>query len=226
MTENAARRQDRDVADMVADVGRSRWWWAAYGVLTVIAGVLVLAWPGITLVTLAVIFAVQLFVVGIFRVVAAFAIPDTSASAKVLSVVVGVLSFIAGIICLRSPLQTLVVLTLILGAFWLIHGVADIVNGISGRGEAGRGWTIVGGVIGVLGGIVVLSSPVSSAITLAWLLGVVLILLGLVGILSSLRRSEPAVSAPSPASRDSATSVRGNASAAPHRRRADHEPGP
>jgi uncharacterized membrane protein HdeD (DUF308 family) len=71
------------------------------------------------------------------------AIPDTSAAAKVLSVVLGVLSFIIGILCLRSTLQTVVVLALVLGAIWLIHGVVDIVIGISGRGEGGRGWTIV-----------------------------------------------------------------------------------
>src|SRR3954453_8593182 len=115
MSENAD--PVRDVVDMVADVGGSRWWSAGCGVR-------------------------------------AFAIPDASSAAKVLSVVLGVLALIVGVLCLRSPQQTVVVLTLVLGAFWLIHGVVDIVAGIGGRGEAGRGWTIVGGVIGVLGGIV------------------------------------------------------------------------
>jgi uncharacterized membrane protein HdeD (DUF308 family) len=187
MAENA----DRDVADVVGDVGRARWWGVGFGVLNVIAGLIALAWPDATVVVLAIVFGVQLFVLGIFRVVAALAIPDASAAAKVLSMVLGVLSFIVGILCLRSPLQTVVVLTLVLGAFWLIHGVVDIVIGISGRGEDGRGWTIVGGMIGVLAGIVVLSSPEVSAVTLAWLLGFLLVLQGIIVIIVSLTKGRP-----------------------------------
>jgi uncharacterized membrane protein HdeD (DUF308 family) len=37
-----------DVADIVAGVGGSRWWWVGYGVLSVIAGLIALAWPGVT----------------------------------------------------------------------------------------------------------------------------------------------------------------------------------
>ena len=45
----------------------------AFGVVTLLAGVAVLAWPGRTLVVIAVLFGVQLIVTGIFRFVAAFA---------------------------------------------------------------------------------------------------------------------------------------------------------
>jgi len=186
----------RDVADVVADVGKSRWWWVGYGVVNVIVGLLALAWPGATIVVLAIVFAVQLFVLGIFRIVLAFAIPDALPAAKVLSVVLGVLALIVGVLCLRSPQQTVVVLTLVLGAFWLIHGVVDIVAGIGGRGEAGRGWTIIGGVIAVVGGIVVLASPEATAVTLTWLLGILLVLQGILAIVVGFGRPRAAAPAP------------------------------
>jgi hypothetical protein len=71
----ANARVDRDVADVVGDVGHARWWGLGFGVLSVIAGVIALAWPDATVVVVATVFGVQLFVLGIFRVVAAFVIP-------------------------------------------------------------------------------------------------------------------------------------------------------
>lgn len=49
-----------------------RWWSVALGALDVIVGVLIMAWPGIGLVTLAVFFAVTMIVRGIFAIVAGF----------------------------------------------------------------------------------------------------------------------------------------------------------
>jgi uncharacterized membrane protein HdeD (DUF308 family) len=92
--------------------------------------------------------------------------------------------------------QTVVVLTLVLGAFWLIHGVVDIVLGVSGRGEDGRRWTIASGLIGVLAGIVVLSSPEVTAVTLASLLGFLLVMQGFTVIVVSFTRGRPPVSSP------------------------------
>jgi hypothetical protein len=48
-------------------VEKSRWWWVGYGVVNVIVGLLALAWPGATIVVLAIVFAVQLFVLGILE---------------------------------------------------------------------------------------------------------------------------------------------------------------
>ena len=68
--------QQADAADVLASIGRHWGWIMAFGVLTLLAGVAVLAWPGRTLVVIAVLFGVQLIVTGIFRFVAAFAADD------------------------------------------------------------------------------------------------------------------------------------------------------
>ncbi|GAA4828625.1 HdeD family acid-resistance protein [Actinomycetospora corticicola] len=207
MSESGATAKSVDITDRVASIGASKWWTIAYGVLSLIAGLAALSWPGATLLTLAVVFSVQLFVLGVFRIVAAFAVPDASTGTKVLAIVVGILSVIVGVICLRSPLQTIVVLTLVLGAFWLANGIVEIVTGISGRGEKGRGWAIVAGLIGVIGGIIVLSAPVTSAVSLAWVLGILLVAHGIVAIISGFTREKataPASAAPAPTARPTA----------------------
>ena len=84
--------QQADAADVLASIGRHWGWIMAFGVLTLLAGVAVLAWPGRTLVVIAVLFGVQLIVTGIFRFVAAFATDDLTGGTRVLLAVLGVLS--------------------------------------------------------------------------------------------------------------------------------------
>lgn len=179
------RGDGSDLADTAAGIGRSRWWWVGYGVLTIIAGLAALVWPGATLVALAVIFAVQLLVLGIVRIVTAFATPDTGSGTRVLALLLGIAAIVVGVLCLRAPLQTIVVLTLMLGLFWLVAGIVGVVAGIAGRGEGGRMWTIVSGLVGVLGGVLVLSLPTASAVGLTWVLGFVLVAHGALAIVGS-----------------------------------------
>jgi uncharacterized membrane protein HdeD (DUF308 family) len=64
-----------NVENMLGRAGRAWGWILAYGVLTALLGVLALAWPGATLVVIAILFAVQIVVTGFFQAVAAFSIP-------------------------------------------------------------------------------------------------------------------------------------------------------
>lgn len=50
----------------------------AYGVLSVLAGVVAIVWPGATLVVIAVVFALQLLVGAVYQFVFVFAIPHES----------------------------------------------------------------------------------------------------------------------------------------------------
>jgi uncharacterized membrane protein HdeD (DUF308 family) len=72
----------------------------AFGILTIAAGICALVWPGITLLAAAIVFGVQLIVAGVYRLVAAFAVPVESTGTRVMLGVLGVLSLI--IACTRS----------------------------------------------------------------------------------------------------------------------------
>ncbi|WP_051580498.1 HdeD family acid-resistance protein [Pseudonocardia acaciae] len=172
----------------MADVGESRWWPVAYGVLAVIAGILAVAWPGVTALVLAAIFGIQLLILGLFRTVWVLAVPDTSTATKVIGVLVGILAIIAGVMCLRSPVATAVFLAIVVGLFWLVNGVMELAAGVAGRSQRGRGWAILGGVVGLIAGVVVLSMPVISAVTLAWVLGIVMIVHGAVTAIGAFGR--------------------------------------
>lgn len=174
-------------ADMLARLGRHWGWLLAYGILTLLAAIAVLAWPGATLLVVAVLFGVQLIVSGIFRFVTALAIDDLAGGARVLLALLGVLSVIVGLWAVRHVLLTLLALTVFLGIFWVVNGFIEIFTALSHRGLPQRGWTAVMGLLSVLAGIVVLSYPGLTLVGLATVLGIWLAIFGVMEITAAFR---------------------------------------
>jgi uncharacterized membrane protein HdeD (DUF308 family) len=168
----------REPADMLARLGRHWGWLLAYGVLTLLAGLFVLAWPGATLLVLAVLFGVQLVISGIFRFVAAFASDDQTGGTRVLLALLGVLSVIIGLWALRHVLLTLLALIVFLGIFWVVSGVIDVFTALTHREMVHRGWAALTGLLSVLAGLIVLVVPGLSLFGLAVVLGVWLLIFG------------------------------------------------
>ena len=159
-----------------APAGRARALWITFGVITLAIGLALLLWPGLTLLTAAVLFGVQMLVTGVFWLAGSFT-ADALGRQRWLSAVAGLLALVAGILCLRAPFQTIAVLALLLGATWVVGGVAEAFHGFGASG-----WAVFSGVVTAIGGIVVLVWPVASLIALTWLLAVVLIVFGTMAI--------------------------------------------
>jgi uncharacterized membrane protein HdeD (DUF308 family) len=167
-----------DAGDVLARVGHHWGWLMAFGVITFLAGIVALAWPGLTLIVVAVLFGVQLVVTGIFRFVAAAAVNDLAGGPRVLLAVLGLLSLIIGLYAVRHVLITLLVLAVLLGIFWIINGTTELFLALSRRDMAGRGWTGVMGAFSIVAGLIVLADPSISLLTLAIVLGVWLLVFG------------------------------------------------
>ena len=163
-----------------APAGRSRTLPLAFGVITLAIGLAVLLWPGLTLLTVAVLFGLQLLVTGVFWLAGSVAGGEPGRQ-RWLMAVAGLLAFVAGILCLRSPFQTIAVLALIVGVTWVVGGVAEAFHGFGTDG-----WAVFSGVVTALGGVVVLVWPVTSLIALVWLLAVVLIVFGALAVAGAL----------------------------------------
>jgi uncharacterized membrane protein HdeD (DUF308 family) len=173
-----AAPESPSVADRLSGVGRSPVLIVSEGVLGALLGILVLTWPGPTVVVLAWTFGALLIVTGVLHFVAAFS-DQAGAAGRVLSCLLGTLLLLAGLLCLRSPLQTALVLGLLIGVVWVVGGVVRIAQGfVLGRGAA-RWWRIAAGVLLVGAGALVLEFPGASLVTLASILGIVLLLEGI-----------------------------------------------
>ena len=178
-----AMRLRGDPAEMAGRVGRHWGWGLGFGVLTVVLGVITLAWPGRTLLVVAVLFGVQLVVMGIFRFVGAFAAEDVSAGNRVLLALLGIISLIIGLYAVRHVVVTLLVLAVLLGIFWIISGAIELFTSLSHREMRGRGWTAVTGILSVLAGLVVLVYPGISLLVLAVFLSIWLLIFGAMEII-------------------------------------------
>ena len=176
-----------DAADMLAGVGRHWGWVLFFGIVTLLAGLLALAWPGRTIVVVAVLFGIQLVVAGIFRFIVALAADEESGGARALLALLGVLSFIVGLYALRNVLVTIAALALLLGIFWIVNGAVEAFTALSHRGMQGRGWTIFMGLLSVVAGVVVLVYPGISLATLAIVLGFWLLVYGIMEIVLAFR---------------------------------------
>jgi len=174
-------------ADMLAQLGRHWGWALSFGIITLLAAIVVLAWPAATLLVIAVLFGVQLIVAGIFRFVAAFAADDASGGTRVLYALLGVLSIIIGLWAVRHVLLTLLALVVLLGIFWVVNGTIELFTALSHRGMSQRGWSAAMGVLSILAGIVVLIYPGESLLTLSIVLGIWLLIYGFMEITAAFR---------------------------------------
>jgi uncharacterized membrane protein HdeD (DUF308 family) len=166
-----------DPADALAHLGRSWTWLLGSAVATLVPGVLVLVWPEATLHVLAVLIGLYLLVTGAFRFVAVFGRKEHGE--RLPGLLAAVLYVLAGVLCLRNPLQTIAALSLIVGVVWLVSGILTLYTAIATQDMPHRGVILGAAVLGIVAGIVVLALPTESARALTRLLGLWLVLLGL-----------------------------------------------
>ena len=173
-------QQPDDARDVLGRIGESWAWVLAFSVATLILGVMVMAWPSATVKLVALLFGLQLFVGGLFSLVRAFT--RGGEGSRVLLAVLGVLGILVGIFVLRHLFQTVVILVILLGVYWVLHGIIEFFVAIDQRGAPARGLNAAMGILSFIAGVVVLSWPSPTLLVLVWVLGVWLVVYGLVGI--------------------------------------------
>jgi uncharacterized membrane protein HdeD (DUF308 family) len=179
-------------------------WWILLlrGIASIIFGVLAFIWPGLTLVTLVLLYGAFALVDGVLSLIAAF-----TGSAKPVPtwwlVVVGILGIAAGIVTFLWPGITAILLILFIGAWALVHGIFEIIGAIQLRKEIDNEWMLIlGGVLSVVFGAIVLIAPGAGALGLIWAIAAYSIVFGITFVALALRlrkHSHPSHPAGSPA---------------------------
>lgn len=154
------------------------------GIVSVVVGVIAVAWPTATVVVIAVLLAIWLIVSGIFEIVRGLA-SGLSGGMRALLLITGMLSIILGLIAFRSAFQAVEILAIFIGIAFLFRGFGGVFLGAEVKEN--RGWNIFGGIVTLIGGIVVLTWPGLSLVTLAWVVGIWLIVGGIFEIIGAFR---------------------------------------
>jgi uncharacterized membrane protein HdeD (DUF308 family) len=140
------------------------------GILALAVGIIALAWPGITVLALVVLFAVYAFMGSGLEAVRA--ISGRTAGPVLGHLLVGLIDLAAGMVALAWPGPTALILVLIVASWAIIAGLAEVAAAFRGGAAAGtRPLFIVGGLVTVAFGAVLLAHPGVGAFTLALLFG-------------------------------------------------------
>lgn len=99
--------------------------------------------------------------------------------------VMGVLALLFGIAALVWPISTAIALVVLWGAYALVDGVSAIAMAFRTEGASAKAFLVVVGVIGILAGLIAMFRPISSAVTLAWILGIWLIVRGILELVAA-----------------------------------------
>jgi uncharacterized membrane protein HdeD (DUF308 family) len=91
----------------------------------------------------------------------------------------GFAGLIIGLMLITEPGATLLVLTTVLGFYWLITGLLALVQVFVDRSTP-RIWSLLAGLVGILAGLFVLRHPLIAALTVPAVLVIILGIQGLV----------------------------------------------
>ena len=147
------------------------------GFLTVILGVVAVSTPLITGVAVTVFVGFLLLGSGAAQVV--HAIKSGQWGTGFWGTVIGLLGVAAGLIMVFRPMVGLVTMTLVLAAYFLIDGAAEIIAGFKMKPDQGWGWVFFNGIVAVLLGFMIWRQwPVSGAWAIGLLVGIHILLTG------------------------------------------------
>ena len=140
------------------------------GILALAVGVMALAWPGITVLALVILFAVYAFMASGLEAMRAFG--SRTAGPVLGHLLVGLIDLAAGVVALAWPAPTALVLVLIVASWAVVGGLVEVSAAFrSGEPAGTRALLILGGLVSVAFGVVLFAHPGVGAITLALLFG-------------------------------------------------------
>ena len=148
-------------------------WWLLFlrGIAAIAFGVLAFFWPGLTLVTLTLLWGTYALIDGAIAIWAAFNASGGDAGPRWWLGLSGVAGILAGVVTFYyTGMTTLVLLTFI--AVWaIIIGALQIWGAIALRKVLQNEWLlVVNGVLSIAFGVVLMAQPGTGALALAWMI--------------------------------------------------------
>src|SRR5580693_7063809 len=138
------------------------------GILATIVGILALAWPGVTILALVILFAVYAFIDSGFEAMRAF--NSGKAGPVIGHLLLGLVDVAAGVVALAWPAPT--ALVLVVGVWAFAGGIFEVFSAFGSDETAGhRAMYVITGLVWIAFGVAVLARPGLGAVTLAILFG-------------------------------------------------------
>lgn len=151
------------------------------GAVALILGILILAWPTATGRVVTWIIIAYGLLAGVAYIVGGFMAKSRSGWSRAGSIIVGLIFIIAAIVLFgnlaASTVAFAVILGIVIGVSWIVEGIFAL---MTLRGSRSTGWSLFYGILSIIAGIILVTTPFWGALTLWWLFGISLVILGIV----------------------------------------------
>jgi len=156
----------------------SKNWWLfiVRGVVAILFGILIVAWPIAGILTLAILFGIYVLADGIVSLMLA----STHKDRRGWLIFWGITGIAAGVVALAWPAITAVVLFFIVAAWAFLTGIAQLVFAFTAPIRTGNRLLLaLGGVFSIVFGFFLVARPDAGALALAWLIGFFAVMFGI-----------------------------------------------
>jgi uncharacterized membrane protein HdeD (DUF308 family) len=154
-------------------------WWAIgiRGVLGILFGLIALFLPGVTILSIILVFAAYAFVDGVFGIVSGIRAARQHERWGFL-VLEGLVNIAAAAVAVSWPGITVVAFVLLI-AFWaILTGALELAAAFRLEVDDGRWWLVFGGLVSLVYGALLILAPIIGAVVLTWWLGVYALVFG------------------------------------------------
>lgn len=167
-------------ASAMSDLNRSSSAWTMFqGVLLIVLGVLAVAFPVPASVALEQVFAAVLLIAGGYALAAALGRGAGGTWHRILGAIWAVLTLVTGLLLVFKIIAGMLMLTILMVAYFAAQGVVTIAGALRFRGHGGFWMMLLSGVVSLLlAWVIYRELPVSAASTLGLLFGINLIFVG------------------------------------------------
>ncbi len=162
---------------MVAVLARNWWAIGIRGVLAIVFGLIALFLPGVTMLSLVLVFAAYTFVDGVFAIVSAVTAAGQNERWGLL-VLEGAADIVVAGIAVFWPGITVVAFVLLVAAWAIVTGGLMLWAAFRLDTDSGRWWLALGGIISLAYGVLLIVAPLIGALVLTWWLGAYALIFG------------------------------------------------
>jgi uncharacterized membrane protein HdeD (DUF308 family) len=147
------------------------------GVLAVIVGIIAIAWPGITVFALVIVFAIYAFMDACLETARAFT--SRTAGPVLGHLLLALIDIAAGVVAVVWPGPTALVLVIVVAAWAFVSGFFELFVAFQSGETAGtRAMFILAGLVSIAFGVVLAARPGIGAVTIALLFGLYSLIFG------------------------------------------------
>lgn len=151
----------------------------AFGVVSILFGILALFWPNLTVALFIMLFGVFVLIWGVVGLIISISSINTR-KFWWLELTFSVLAVGLAVYLLRNPETAASLFIFLIGLTFLVRGVIDVLEALFDSAVVGsqRVFNIVLGAIGIIAGIITLAHPVDAGLAVVWIVGLYAVLYG------------------------------------------------